>query len=174
MKQLLSVWLVPKDKDRNYLQNIIQNLAKENSSPSFTPHLTLIPGTNMKLNDLIKIIDKVFEKTNTFKIQKTKVSQSELFFKTVFIEFELNENLKTLFNNLTEKIDKRSIEDFKPHISLIYKKMPENEKINIINNLSVKNDFVIDKVVINAPGIGQNDFLDISSWRNVYEKNLDY
>lgn len=174
MKQLLSVWLVPKESDKNYLQTIIQNLAKEYDSPSFTPHLTLISDTNIKLNDLIKIIDEVFEKTKAFKIQKTNVSQSELFFKTVFIEFELNENLKTLFNNLSEKIDKRRIEEFNPHISLIYKKMSENEKLNIIKNLSIKNDFIIDKVVINAPGVGQNDFMDISSWRNVYEKKLNY
>lgn len=173
MKQLLSVWLVLEDKDKKYLQDIIQNLAKENNSPSFTPHLTLVPGIEMELEDLIKIINEVFSKTKPFNIKKINVSQSELFFKTVFIEFEINDSLKNIFNIFSSKTDKRSIEEFKPHISLIYKKMPKEEKLEIIKNLSIKDDFVIDKVVINAPKEGDTDYLNIEGWHSVYTLKLN-
>lgn len=173
MKTLLSVWLVPQEKDKLYLYEIIDKLAKENNAPTFIPHLTLLPGIEMEVNDLKIILNEVFNQTKSFKINKTKISQSEQFFKTVFIEFELDENLKNLFMRLSEKTDNKSIDAFNPHISLLYKTMPEEEKEKIIKNLSIKNDFIIDKVIINAPGLGQTDYLDIPSWRNLYEIKLN-
>lgn len=173
MKTLLSVWLVPQEKDKLYLQEIIDKLAKENDAPTFIPHLTLLPGIEMEANDLKKILNEVFNQTKSFKINRTKISQSEQFFKTVFIELELDENLKNLFMHLSNKTDSRSIDDFKPHISLLYKTMPKEEKLKIIKNLSIKSDFVIDRVIINAPGLGQTDYFDLPSWRNLYEIKLN-
>lgn len=173
MNNLLSVWLVPAKNDNVYLGNIINNLGKEYGSPTFDPHLTLFGNINIETEELKEAIDRVSNKIKPFKIKKTAISQSELFFKTVFIEFELNEELKNLFIALSRKTDNRDIATFKPHISLIYKTMPKEEKLKIIEKLDIKDEFLIDKVVVNAPKKGDKDFLNIESWRALYEKKLN-
>jgi hypothetical protein len=95
------------------------------------------------------------------------------FLKTVFIEFEKNELLINLFENLSKGTNEKNITAFKPHISLIYKIIPTEEKLKIIEKLNIKDDFLIDKVVINAPKEGEKDFLNIKGWRSLYEKRLN-
>lgn len=173
MNNLLSVWLVPAKNDDIYLRDIINNLGKEYGSPTFNPHLTLFPGINIKLNTLKSVINDIFTNVKPFKIKKIKIDQSEAFFKTVFIEFELDEKLKNLYLALAEKTDNRNIATFKPHISLIYKTMPEEQKLKIIEKLDIKDKFLIDKIIINGPKIGDKDFLNIENWRKLYEKKLN-
>lgn len=173
MKQLLSVWLVPQKQDEKYLKNIINKLGKENNSPTFIPHLTLFGDINIELEKLKKVVDEVFSQTKSFKITQTKLNQSELFFKTIFIKFEKSNLLINLFEDLVKASDeKKDINTFKPHISLIYKLMPKNEKLKIIKKLDIKDEFTIGSVYINAPKIGDTDYHDVKSWRTLYKKTL--
>lgn len=173
MDTCFSVWLVPQKNDEKELSSIIDNLAKENDSPVFTPHLTLIGDTNIGFEDIKSAVDEVFANQKPFTIKTQKVSKSELFFKTVFIEFDVNETLRNLFQTLSQRTDKRSIDNFKPHISLIYKLMPEDEKVKIINSLNIKNEYTIGGVYIVAPKIGEKDFLNVKGWRTLYKKRLN-
>jgi 2'-5' RNA ligase len=172
MNNLLSVYLVPKEKDKEYLDNIIKDLAKKYDSPIFIPHLTLFGDINMDAEELKEAIDRVFENIKPFKIKKTAINQSEAFFKTVFIEFEINDTLKNLFQALSQRTNKQSIDNFKPHISLIYKLMPEEEKLKIIQGLSVKDEYTIGAAYIVAPKARDKDFMDVEGWRILYKKTL--
>jgi hypothetical protein len=84
MNNLLSVWLVPQEDDERYLREIIVKLGKENNSPVFIPHLTLFGDINIDSEELRKSIDGVFNNIKPFRIRKTAISQSELFFKNRF------------------------------------------------------------------------------------------
>ena len=175
MKQLLSVWLVPEKEDENYLQELINTLGKENNSPIFIPHLTLFGDIKIEFEELKNAIDNVFENIKPFKIKKTCVFQSELFFKTVFVEFKKSNLLTNLFENLEKETgEKKDVSTFKPHISLMYKLMPEVEKLKIIKKHNIKDEFVIDRVFINAPGLGKKDFFDVNSWKTLYDKKLNH
>lgn len=171
MDSVFSVWLVPQEEKE--LSKIVKNLAQRYDSPAFIPHLTLLGGTTINFDNLRSTIDEVFEDERPFVIKKTKLNQSKLFFKTVFIEFELSDTLKKLFLELSKKTDKIGLENFKPHISLIYKLMPEDEKIRIIENLDVKNNFIVDSAYIVSPKKGDADFLDVEGWRVLYKKSLN-
>ncbi len=170
--KLFSVWLVPSRKDEIYLSGVIKKLSAEYNDPIFIPHLTLLGGTKLSFDDLKSAVDEVFENKKPFTIKQTGLNQSEHFFKTVFIEFELNNTLKNLFLELSRKTDNIALETFKPHISLIYKLITRNEKTRIIKNLEVKDSFTIDHVFIVAPKKGDADFLNIESWRILYKKTL--
>jgi 2'-5' RNA ligase len=172
MQQLLSILLVPSRNDEDYLGKIIRNLGIKHHTPIFIPHLTLFGDLIIEPGTLKSIVNEVFQNIKPFKIKVEKINQSEAFFKTVFIEFALNEDLKSLFTALAEKTDNRILSSFKPHISLIYKNMPEEEKLKIIGGLNIKSEFEIGKVVINAPKEGDKDFLNVERWQSLYEKSL--
>jgi len=172
MNNLLSVWLVPAKDDEAYLSKIITDLGAEYNAPLFTPHLTLFGNIDIGLDKLKNVLNEIFADTKAFAIKKTVIGQSEAFFKTVFIEFELNEKLKKLYLTLAEKTDKKDISTFKPHISLIYKTMPKEEKLRTIEKLNIKDEFLIDKIVVNAPKTGDKDFLDVENWRILYKKTF--
>ncbi|MCL5746938.1 MAG: hydrolase [Patescibacteria group bacterium] len=167
---LFSVWIIPEVKDREYLQNIINNLAKKYNSPVFIPHMTLAGDIRLGIDEIESAVEEIFENTKPFKIKKTRVNQSELFFKTVFIEFGLDENLKNLYSFLSRKIRMDVLFTFKPHISLIYKIMPREEKLKIIEKLDIKDEFTIGSVMINKND--PNDYQNVKSWKIIYSKKL--
>ena len=173
MRQLLAVWLVPQDNDKEYLQKIVNDLGEKYNAPLFVPHLTILGDTLIELKDLKQAIDKAFENIKPITIKKTQISQSNIFFKTVFIELEENEMLASVFENLKNNLPEKTDYVFKPHISLLYKIMPEEEKIKIVKNLNIKSEFIIDKVVVNAPKNGDTDFLNIEGWQSLYVKDLN-
>lgn len=172
MNNLFSVWLVPREKEEKELSKIVKNLTQKYNSPIFIPHLTLLGNVMTSFDDLKLAVDEVFEDKKAFTIRKTKLNQSEQFFKTVFIEFELDDNLKKLFKLLSSRTDNKSLKSFKPHISLIYKILPANEKIKIIKRVSIKNTFIINRIFIVSPKKGDDDFMDVKTWRILYKKNL--
>lgn len=176
MDKFFSVWLVPQKDDEVYLGNIIKNLGEEYDAPIFVPHLTLLGDVTVDFDKLKSIVDDVFQNTKPFTIEKERVNQSEAFFKTVFIEFEKDQKLSELFETISQKTDGRELSTFKPHISLIYKEMPKNERRKIaeqIEQLDVKNEFIINKIVIVAPKKGEEGWYNVEGWRELYVKALN-
>jgi len=172
MNNHFSVWLVPETSDKEYLEEIIKQLADKYSSPLFVPHLTLLPDANIKLDELKIAIKQIFKDTKAFKVNVEGINQSEAFFKTVFIEIKLKEILKNLFIGYSQNKFGAILSTFKPHISLIYKILPKNEKLSIISGLNIKNEFVIGSIYIVAPKEGEEDFHDVHNWRIVYKKSF--
>ena len=173
MKQLLSVWLVPQLEDEKYLSDVVNKLAKKNNSPVFIPHLTLFGDIKIEIGKLKNAIDKVSENIKPIKIKKTQISQSEIFFKTVFIEFEKNEILTNIFENFVKETNKKKdINTFKPHVSLMYKLLTTEDKLKIIENINIKDEYIMDRIFINAPKEETEDFYNVKGWRSLYIKQL--
>jgi hypothetical protein len=51
--------------------------------------------------------------------------------------------------------------------------MQEEEKLEIIKNLNLKDEFSIDTVMINAPKEGDTDYLNIEGWHSAYTLKLN-
>src|SRR3989344_4241262 len=105
MDRFHSLWLVPENEQKDQLQSIVNRLAEDNNSPTFTPHLTLIGDVEIQLEPFRRAVDEVFEGINAFYIKATAVNFSEKFAKSVFIEFELDENLKNLFIEISKRTE---------------------------------------------------------------------
>lgn len=173
MKDLYSIWLVPQEEDERYLKNIIDDLSLKNDTPSFIPHLTLLGDLRNDPQDLIKIVNEIFENFEEFEVEKISLDYSSMFTKTVFIKVRLDEKLKNLFNNVSSKTDNRSLHIFMPHISLIYKNMPELDKLAIIQNLDIKDKFRIGKAVVVNNKKKTETETDVENWQVIYQKNLN-
>lgn len=172
MKHLYSFWLLPEEQDNNYLQQIISSLAKGYDAPVFQPHLTLFGLAELSEEDAIGVtnyaaLDNVASKAIVKKLNYT----SDLFFKTVFIEIENNPTLTTLNGRFEEKIGHLHDYTFDPHISIIYKKISDKTKKEIISKTHVKDSFLMNRVVTVYCGDTEQDLYDIK-WNIVHEVML--
>jgi len=163
---VISLWLTPSEDDRAYLQNIINDLASEYQAPVFPPHLTLYSPTNLSKDALKDIIEPITENTQAIFVTMHRLSQTTNIWKTIFIELEGAPDLTQLQQNIISSLSDPNPYFFEPHISLIYKEMPVEQKEEIIRNLTVRNSFKMDKIT--AVRTGPN----VAEWEQVIEVSL--
>jgi len=163
---LISIWLCPDNKDKLYLQHIINHLSDIHNSAPFLPHCTLLSGVKLNRSELSKILDKCIDNFGPIIVKSKRISYSNILWKTVYIELADRKDLISLQKNIFKQIksDKKYI--FEPHISLIYKIMPEYIKKEIIDSLYLQNSFKMNKVV--AVKTDQN----IVDWEIIVEREL--
>lgn len=128
-----SIWLMFKNEDEIKLQNIINELSEEFSSPLFKPHVTLLSGIETE-EDLREKFSKVIENLNSFDIKIKDIKCSEEFYKSLFLEVEIDEYLNSLY---LKAVDTFNFElqplKFQPHISLLY-----SDNYNSKKNMAAK------------------------------------
>ena len=163
---MYAIWLTFSKKDREYLKNVIDTISEKYCAPKFEPHITVYGLINSKLDVIDKVINEIAHSCNSFIVKKTDILQSEELWKTVYIELKMNQQLMSVNENLKKHFEKILKYEFSPHISLIYKILLKEEKIKIINELNLKNEFKVDKIVV------QEFFSDIEKWKIVKKHKL--
>ncbi|MCH7763679.1 MAG: hypothetical protein IIB95_08050 [Candidatus Marinimicrobia bacterium] len=172
---MISIWLTPAEKDAKYLQNIINNLAAEYHAPIFSPHCTLYSPTDLGKIELERILKDAATGVGPISVTKDKLNHTPIIWKTVFIDLkpswelsELSHRIKFALQNSNPNPNLNPIPySFSPHISLIYKEMPDEQKEKIIRNLSVKNSYKMDKITAMKTGH------DVKHWEKIAEVQLN-
>ena len=163
---MISIWLCPDNKDKLYLQHIINHLSDIHNSAPFLPHCTLLSGVKLNRSELSKILDKSIDNFGPIIVKSKRISYSNILWKTVYIELADRKDLISLQKNIFKQIKSDNKYIFEPHISLIYKMMPEYIKKEIIDSLSLQNSFKMNKLV--AVKTDQN----IVDWEIIVEREL--
>jgi 2'-5' RNA ligase len=161
-----AIWLTFAKNDRDYLRKIIDDISEKYNSPKFEPHITVYGLVNSEIKLIDKIVKEATLNCNSVVVRKLDILQSEELWKTIYIELKMNDMLELIHKNLKKYFEKISKYEFKPHISLIYKILPIEEKIKIINELDIKEEFIVDKLVV------QKFSPSIEKWRIVKEYSL--
>ena len=161
-----AIWLTFSKNDRDYLKKIIDELAEKYQAPKFEPHITIYGLVDSEMILLESIAKEITLNHNSFPVEKSEILQSEELWKTVYVELKMNDQLKLIYKNLKRHFEKIVKYEFNPHISLIYKILSMEEKIKIINELDIKNKFMVNKLVV------QEFFPEVEKWKIVKEYNL--
>ncbi|MGI0057553.1 MAG: hydrolase [Nitrosarchaeum sp.] len=161
-----AIWLTFSKSDREYLKKIIDKISEKYHAPKFEPHITVYVLVNSEMRLIDSIAKEITLNYNSFSVKKSKILQSDELWKTVYIELKINNEMELIHKNLKKHFEKISKYEFNPHISLIYKILPIEEKIKIINELNIKDEFMINKLAV------QKFFPDIEKWKIVKEYNL--
>ena len=161
-----AIWLTFSKSDRKYLKKIIDKISEKYHAPKFEPHITVYGLVNSEMRLIDSIAKEITLNYNSFSVKKSKILQSDELWKTVYIELKMNNEMGLNHKNLKKHFEKISKYKFNPHISLIYKILPIEEKIKIINELNIKDEFMINKLAV------QKFFPDIEKWKIVKEYNL--
>lgn len=145
---MYAIWLTFCNDDKEYLSKIIRDLAQSHNAPIFIPHITVYGLVNVNIKLLDEFVKYSVEDCNQFSVKTLNVSYSSDVWKTVFIKIKKNLLLFKINTRLGKNLQKYTMYKFSPHISLIYKKMRNSEKIKIIKELKIKNKFTINEIAI--------------------------
>ncbi len=163
---MYAIWFLFEKNDKEYFSQIISKLSNQYGSPIFTPHVTVYGLIDTELEELDEIILDSINGIHSFNIEKNILSFSDDFWKTLFVEFNSNDEMQEINKNLTQHLSKFARYELKPHLSLIYKEMSTEEKQRLSDTLEIKNSFKI-------TGIGIQLFSErIDEWKIVREHQL--
>ena len=160
---MISIWLIPAREDAQYIQVIIDNLSINYQAPVFSPHCTLYSPIDLPKAELKKILERSAKNMKSFYVKNIMISHTEDIWKTIFIELLRSSELEQLQQEVISQFQVEKPYKFSPHISLLYKEIPDKIKEDIIRNLQVKNSFKMDKIA--AVRTGPN----VDNWETVVE-----
>lgn len=126
-----SIWLIPDNKTRAILSQVIEEIAGKYKTPVFEPHATLLGSIEEKEKVVIEKTKKLALKTQRFPVIFGKVEFSTTYFQCVFVRINTNAPLMNLHVQAQKLFGGRKDYVFMPHISLVYGNfsIPEREKI---------------------------------------------
>lgn len=163
---MYAVWLLPSSEDRKILEKIISELAERYDSPKFIPHITTYGLIDIDLEKLKRFVDNSIKNISSFDVPTKNLAYTDNIWKTLFINIQMNSNLENIFQNLQKQLGSVSHYEYLPHVSLIYKIMPEAEKKFLLNQIKIPNKLSINKIAI------QEFSHDITKWKLVKEMHL--
>jgi 2'-5' RNA ligase len=171
-KTIVTYWLIPAEPARSHFHSLIQDLARRFDAPVFEPHVTLYvtePGNENPADVLKETLGKI--KPPSLSI--TAINYSDEFTKTFFVEFRPEESLARLNGKLQAASASGPEYQLHPHLSLIYKTMSPETKMQLANSLRLPFDdvrFDSAKAVISPAKIESR--ADVEAWRVVAEESF--
>lgn len=163
---MFAVWFTFEKNDELYLSEIISALSKKYNAPVFLPHITVYGLVDIKIDELDRLVLESIKGEKSFRVEKNTISHSDNFWKTLFVELIPNEHLTRINKRLEKSLEMFSSYEFKPHTSLIYKKMTINEREKMTKSIDVKNSFLVNGMCI------QEFSEDISKWKIISKYDL--
>lgn len=164
---MYATWFVFGKNDTKYLSNLIKELSIKYNSQVFKPHITAYGLVDIKLDELDKIVTDSIQNQKQISLKKSKLDYSDVFWKTLFVEFSPNESLTRINQELTKSLEPFSKYEFIPHASLIYQKMNPEEQKRLANTMDIQENFKIVGMCI------QEFSEDITKWKIVKKYAFD-
>ena len=168
-----ALWLVPSRHDYDLFAKIIEDLANQHDAPAFEPHVTIYAGVYTQEDNLEELVAESVQTVQPVSLVVQGIGFSEEFFKTLFIEFRDNPILTTLSRRIRGGLEYQKPYDLKPHLSLMYKDIPERHKRVIVDQLGfVKSQVHFDEIVVASPGDFSEGWLDVERWKVCFRRKL--
>ena len=161
-----AIWLLFEKEDSKYISEKIQELSKNYHSPIFLPHITVYGLIKLNLDEIHKCVKKSVFNVKQFSVYKKSINHSEEFWKSVFVTLKDNTKLVSISERLTNDLKKFSDYKFEPHISLLYKDLSNSERKKLVNQIKIRDRFLINKIAI----LKYSN--KIENWEIVYKKFL--
>jgi putative hydrolase of the HAD superfamily len=122
-RTVIAYWLIPAEPARSFFQAAINDLALRFDAPPFEPHVTVHVGAN-DIDATEKALSTAAHECQPLKLNAGEISHSSEFIKTLYVQFALNTELRKLNEIICDAAQDSSDYELKPHLSLLYKKMP--------------------------------------------------
>ncbi len=168
-KSAIVYWLMPADPERELFCDIIRILYKQFDAPDFDPHLTLLVAQDGEAPK--KILEKI--KASPIRLSVRGVGFADEFTKTLFVRMEPNKALEKLIVDLGHAAKSRGESADDPHVSLLYKKLPESVKKELASTLKLPfQEVTFDSIKAVRCDLPVQSTADVEVWEVVATKSL--
>ena len=96
---MFGIWFLFDKSDQEYLSQKIEELSNQYNCPIFIPHITAHGLINENIEEIDKKISNSIKDIKPFFIEKNKLSYSDDFWKTLFIDISPNKNMTKINKN---------------------------------------------------------------------------
>jgi Cyclic phosphodiesterase-like protein len=166
-----AVWLIPAPSDRRWLSKVIQDYATEYCTPVFEPHVTLYSGVMQPSENLQAIVAESVASASPITLEVMGLNYTADFFKTGFMTFALVERLSQLSGAIRDRLCAPQDYLLEPHLSLIYKDIPiEQKRLAMLRFVVSVQTVTFDTVKVVMPGA--EGWSDVACWTEQYRYSL--
>jgi len=131
---VIAYWLIPAEPARSLFHGVINDLARRYDAPLFEPHVTIHVGLN-RAAAAETAISQAPRACKPIKLKALEIGHSSEFIKTLFVQFALNAELRQLNEIIRDAEQDSSHYELKPHLSLLYKKMPAVTRRELMDSI---------------------------------------
>lgn len=158
-----SIWLMPAESDAALLRGIVAELSARFGTPAFEPHLTLAGDLHGSWGAYVPLLDGLAEASASFSQPVEKVVLTDAYFRAFYAAFARSPALDRL-KRLCVAATGGSIDDFTPHVSLLYGKVDETGKAVAAEEVERRLSgarITFDRVVVT----NSSDNVPVNEWR---------
>jgi putative hydrolase of the HAD superfamily len=168
-----AVWLIPAPSDRRWLSKVIQDYALEYDTPPFEPHLTLYSGVIQREDKLQAIVAESIAILAPVTLEIMGLNYSENFFRTGFITFALSDRLLQVSRTLRDRLSQPMDYLLEPHLSLMYKDIPiEQKRLAMLRFVVSVQSVTFDTVKVVMPS--EQGWADVAHWAEQFRYALTH
>lgn len=170
MNNYYGFWLLFEKQTERQLSEIVSVLSKGyGNGEVFVPHLSIFPAVEIELVELTSLLKEHFSKQSKFKVETNGISYEDRWSKTLYIDIEINDELRNLNQKLEKLLGDRLSEEnnYHPHVSLIYnEKLSDSKKEALKTRLSptLPLELTIASLGIIDPGVFGKSWRDFGKW----------
>jgi 2'-5' RNA ligase len=167
---VIAYWLIPAEPTRTFFRGLINDLARRHNASAFEPHLTVHVQTDHE--DIAEsVISKAAGSCNAIKLKTLAIGESSEFIKTLFVNFAFNAELRRLSETIRNAAEDSSCYKLKPHLSLLYKKMPTAARRELASSIKVPfSEIIFESLKAVRCVSPTQSSADVEAWRIVAAK----
>ena len=133
---VIAYWLLPSEPARSFFKGIINDLSRRFDAPAFEPHVTIHIGAD-RVDSTESALEHAARESTGIRLTPVGIDHSEEFTKTLFVQFALNPELRQLNEMIRQSAHDSLQYEVKPHLSLLYKRMPAATRRDLAASITV-------------------------------------
>ena len=171
-RTVIAYWLIPAEPARSFFQGVINDLARRHNASFFEPHVTVHVQADRE-DVAEKMTSKAARSCTLITLKALGIGHSSEFIKTLFVQFALNTELRRLSEIIRKAAQDSSDYELKPHLSLLYKKMPAAARRELANAIEVPfSEVAFDELRAVRCSSPTQTYADVEEWRVVTTKRV--
>ena len=171
-KEKLAFWLMPANDVKPFFVSLVDDLAQRFDAPRFEPHVTL-QGAELERQRAIELLENIAAQAEPLELQVSGIEYSNKYTKTLYVQFNPSADACAISDQLADAVRSDSGYEFDPHLSLLYKTMPEMQKQELAREIKLPFDHVrFNAVKLVSVPRAIEVAEDVHAWRSIAERPL--
>jgi 2'-5' RNA ligase len=167
-----TLWLTPCEPLRSRLHSIIRHLAASLDAVEFEPHVTVYcgPSTDAEARAAAQMVAEQF---SPIELTADRLCHTERYTKTLFVQFEESATARQMFDLVARGYTRQSNYILNPHLSLLYKTLPETKRRELCETLDVPlGRYKFDRIRMIETELPIEDARPVRRWRVVCDEAI--